>query len=44
MYLTKHNVRIFMTLVLRVSCSLTGRGKFALGIGGYLKTTMEYDF
>lgn len=23
--LTKHNVRIFMTLVLRVSCSLTGR-------------------
>lgn len=43
MYLKKRNVRISM-----IPCSsflLTDQqGKFALGIGGYLKTTMEYDF
>lgn len=42
MYLKKRNVRISM--IPCPSFLLTDQqGKFALGIGGYLKTTMEYD-
>ena len=44
MYLKKRNVRISMIPVLLVFLLTDQQGKFALGIGGYLKTTMEYDF
>ena len=43
MYLKKRNVHFHDPRA--PSFLLTDQqGKFALGIGGYLKTTMEYDF